>query len=80
VPSLLKKVGAKELLICVPSQENWYRQTLKHLGLRYTTDPTHFREYTRAELKEELARAGYDVTTMGFNAEGEIICSARSAK
>lgn len=79
VPTLLKKVNAAELLICVPSQENWYRQTLKHMGLNYFTDATHFREYTRAMLQEELARAGYRVSEIGFNAEAEIVCRAVKA-
>jgi SAM-dependent methyltransferase len=77
VPALLRAVAAEEVLICVPSQENWHRQTLKHLGLRYTTDPTHFREYTRPMLLEELNSAGYAVLEMNFNSEGEIVCRAK---
>jgi len=76
VPALLRRVAAKELLICVPSQENWYRQTLKNLGLRYFTDVTHFREYTRKMLTDELRASGYKIAEIAFNAEGEIICRA----
>lgn len=76
VPELLRRVGGGTLLICVPSQENWYRQTLKHLGLNYLTDPTHFREYTREMLQDELASAGYTIRELGFNQEGEITCVA----
>ncbi len=76
VPALLKNVAVNEILICVPSQENWYRQTLKSLGLRYTTDPTHFREYTRSMLQDELTASNYRIVFMGFNSEGEIVCRA----
>jgi SAM-dependent methyltransferase len=41
---LMKKLHGIELLICVPSQENWYRQLLKNLGLPFVSDPSHFRE------------------------------------
>ncbi|MEI6437724.1 MAG: class I SAM-dependent methyltransferase [Candidatus Omnitrophota bacterium] len=76
VPALLKRVKAARLLICVPSQENWRTQLLIHWGLPFMTDPTHFREYTRAMLRAELEVVGYRVLEMGFNAEGEIVCSA----
>lgn len=73
---LLKNLEGRSLLICVPSQENWYRQLRKHLGLPFVSDPSHFREYTRAMLAEELALAGYEASELGFNSEGEIICRA----
>jgi SAM-dependent methyltransferase len=76
VPSFLKRIGADRLLICVPSQENWRAQLLIHFGLPYLTDPTHYREYTRSMLRDELERAGYRPVLMGFNAEGEIVCRA----
>jgi SAM-dependent methyltransferase len=76
VPSFLKRINADRLLICVPSQENWRAQLLIHLGLPFKTDPTHFREYTRELLRNELERAGYRPVLMGFNAEGEITCRA----
>lgn len=76
VPSFLRKINAPSLLICVPSQENWRTRLLIHWGLPYSTDPGHYREYTRAMLREELAAAGYRVEIMGFNAEGEIVCRA----
>ncbi len=75
--AFLKRINASRLLICVPSQENWRTQLLIYLGLPYLSDTTHFREYTRAMLKDELVRAGYCVETMGFNAEGEIVCRAQ---
>lgn len=72
----LEKIGAKKLLICVPSQENWRMQLKKSLNLPILSDPTHFREYTRDLLEEELGEAGYQIESMGFNQEGEIICKA----
>lgn len=75
----LRGLEGRELLICVPSEENWYRQTLKDLGLNHLSDPTHYREYTRATLSEHLQAAGYRPTSIGFNAEGEITCRATSA-
>jgi len=76
VPSLLRKVAAPTVLICVPSQENWLTQLKIHYGLPYLTDATHFREYTREMLAKELTAAGYRTSFMGFNSEGEIICRA----
>ncbi|GEM_PF-4725757 len=75
-PALLSKVDADKLLICVPSQENWHTQLLVYLGLPCFSDDTHFREYTREMLKEELALTAYHIDFIGFNAEGEIICKA----
>ena len=77
--AFLRTLQGKELLICVPSEENWYRQLLKDLGLNHLSDPTHFREYTRALLKDHLAAAGYRAESLAFNSEGEIICRAISA-
>jgi SAM-dependent methyltransferase len=74
--TFLLGLGGKDLLICVPSEENWYRQLLKHLGIFHLSDPTHFREYTRALLVEHLSAAGYQAGSLGFNSEGEIICRA----
>jgi SAM-dependent methyltransferase len=76
VPSFLRGINSEKLLICVPSQENWEAQLKKHLGIRYMTDDTHFREYTRKMLSDEMKEAGYSVDFMGFNQEGEIICEA----
>lgn len=72
----LHNLACPVLLICVPSQENWLAALKKHYGLPYFTDPTHFREYTRQELVEHLAGAGYSCDEIGFNGEGEIICRA----
>jgi SAM-dependent methyltransferase len=68
----LRQLSIKKLLICVPSQENWRAQLKKNLGVFYFSDKTHFREYTRAMLQEELQSAGYKVHWLGFNSEGEI--------
>ena len=74
--SLLKKVNARRVLICVPSEENWRIQLARHFDLPYLTCRTHFREYTRVLLRQHLQEAGYTVRYMGFNAEGQIVCSA----
>jgi SAM-dependent methyltransferase len=76
VPALLSTVDAEKLLICVPSQENWYSQLLIHLSLPYFKDSTHYREYTRSMLRKELSLAGYEIEFLGFNQEGEIVCKA----
>ena len=73
---LLNKVNAHKVLVCVPSQENWLAQLKIQLYLPYLTDRTHFREYTRKMLMQELEEAGYKVDNIGFNAEGEIVCAA----
>ncbi len=75
-PAFLRKLDAETLLICVPSQQNWFSQLLIHLGLPYFTCNTHFREYTREMLEDELKATSYQVDFMCFNSEGEIICSA----
>lgn len=75
----LQHVAAPRLLICVPSQENWRAQLKKSLNLPYLSDRSHFREYTHDMLKSELHQAGYRVNYIGFNGEGEIICSAERA-
>jgi SAM-dependent methyltransferase len=80
VPGLLRTVGAPRVLVCVPSQENWLTQLKIHYNLPYHTDGTHFREYTREMLANELAVAGYRVLFMGFNSEGEIICKAENSR
>ena len=80
VSALLSRVNADKLLICVPSQENWYTQLLTHLGLPYFKESTHYREYTREMLKKELALVSYQVDFIGFNPEGEIICKAMKKK
>ena len=72
----LRKFLGKTLLICVPSQENWRAQLKKSLGISYFSDKTHFREYTRTMLQTELLQAGFAVSQIGFNSEGEITCVA----
>jgi 2-polyprenyl-3-methyl-5-hydroxy-6-metoxy-1,4-benzoquinol methylase len=76
VPTLLSRVNADKVLICVPNQENWRTQLLVHLGLPYLADRSHYREYSREMLRRELALASYQVDFIGFNAEGEIVCKA----
>lgn len=76
VPEFLKRIGAAKILVCVPSQENWLAQLKIYLELPYLLDDTHFREYSREMLSQELKQAGYSIKYMGFNPEGEIICRA----
>ncbi|HET6421453.1 MAG TPA: class I SAM-dependent methyltransferase [Geobacteraceae bacterium] len=73
---LIFRVRASKVLICVPSQENWYTQLLKHLNLPYFSDRTHCREYSREMLIQELRGVGYRIDDIGFNNEGEIVCKA----
>lgn len=70
---LIKKVNADKILVCVPSQDNWITQLRMKLGLPFKKDPTHFREYTKAMITNELVSAGYMVSFVGYNSEGEII-------
>jgi SAM-dependent methyltransferase len=70
---ILKQVNASKVLICVPSEENWYRQLLKNMGLDHRSDPDHVREYDRASVRSILEKTGYRVTFVGFNPEGEIM-------
>ena len=74
---LLRAVAAPQILICVPSRENWLKQLKLSLGLSDLTDTTHRKEYSRSQLREELAEAGYRVDEIGFNGEGEIIARAQ---
>ncbi|HNX82282.1 MAG TPA: methyltransferase domain-containing protein [Candidatus Omnitrophota bacterium] len=76
---LLKRVSAQKILICVPSQENWLAQLKVSLGVSPLSDPTHFKEYTRKILALDVVNSGYTITYMGFNSEGEIVCSAKIA-
>lgn len=76
VPGFLKTIKVPRLLICVPSEEHAFADLVKSLGIPYLTDHTHFREYTREQLRGHLAAAGYEAISMGFNQEGEIICEA----
>lgn len=70
---ILERVAAKKVLICVPSEENWYRQLLKNMGLDHRSDPDHVREYDRESVRKVLEKSGYKVTFVGFNPEGEIV-------
>ena len=76
VQSILQRVDANRLIICVPSQENWYTQLLIFFGLPYFKDATHYREYTRDMLRKEINSSGYDILSIGFNSEGEIVAVA----
>ncbi len=78
--ALLRTVGADTILISVPSEENWPAQTAKHFCLPYSTDPTHYREYTRALLAEHVNSGGYKVEFIGFNPEGHIFCQAKKLR
>jgi len=76
VPTFLKIIKCKRLLVCVPSQDNWILQLMLWTGLNISSDPTHYREYTKKMLVDELLLAEYQVNYIGYNADGEIICEA----
>lgn len=76
VAHLLNKVNADKILICVPSQENWLTQMLKYFELPYFSCNSHYREYTREMLTNELIASGYSISSLSFNSEGELICCA----
>jgi 2-polyprenyl-3-methyl-5-hydroxy-6-metoxy-1,4-benzoquinol methylase len=53
------------VLIRVPSVErDWLVPLRRELGLWYFSDPTHETEYTPDSLREELARAGFDLAEL----------------
>lgn len=70
---IVSRVGAAKVLVCVPSEENWYRQFLKSMSLDHRSDPDHVREYDRQSVRKILENTGYKVTFVGFNPEGEIL-------
>ncbi len=70
---IMKSVNAEKVIVCVPSEENWYRQLLKYLDMDYRSDPDHFREYSRETLRKDIKNAGYAIDYLGFNPEGEIV-------
>ena len=76
VPSFLNKVDADKILICVPSEDNWYRLLMNGLGLDIRTDRSHFREYNMDMLLKELDVAKYHINCMGHNSDGDIVCNA----
>jgi SAM-dependent methyltransferase len=76
VPWLLKKVDADKVLICVPSEDGWYRLMMKGLGLDIRTDRAHFREYNIKMLTRELEEADYHINCAGYNSDGDIVCCA----
>jgi SAM-dependent methyltransferase len=76
VPSLLNKVDAEKILICVPSEDHWYRLMMKGLSLDIRTDRSHFREYNIDMLLEELDKAKYHANCAGYNSDGDIVCYA----
>jgi 2-polyprenyl-3-methyl-5-hydroxy-6-metoxy-1,4-benzoquinol methylase len=76
VPEFLNKVDADKILICVPSEDHWYRLLMKGLGLDIRTDRGHFREYNIEMLLEELDKAKYHANCAGYNSDGDIVCYA----
>lgn len=68
--------GAKRLLICVPSEENWKYQLKKKLGLDPRTDPEHFREYSKDTLAQEIHSAGWELKEIFYNSQGELFAEA----
>lgn len=72
----LGRLPAGKLLVCVPSCENWRYGAREKLGLNPLTDDTHVKEYSRALLREEVEKAGFNVEEVFFNGEGEIFLRA----
>ncbi len=75
--SLKRRFKPQRFIIRVPVFERDWRVPLKkELGLDYRLDATHFIEYTKESLAEELNRAGLEIV----NSEcrwGEIWCVAK---
>ena len=76
VPYLLNTVDADKILICVPSEDNWYRLLMKNMDLDIKTDSGHYREYNMDMLMEELDKSNYHIHCMGYNSDGDIVCYA----
>ncbi|HET8575027.1 MAG TPA: methyltransferase domain-containing protein [Candidatus Paceibacterota bacterium] len=62
----LKKISklAPKILVRVPlATREWLAFYLRENGYEYRLDPTHFTEYTEEEIRDELERAGFHVTS-----------------
>lgn len=60
--SLRERVGARRLLVRVPSIErDWVVPLRRELGLSYFSDPEHELEFTPELLREELRAAGWEM-------------------
>jgi len=76
--ALRERVGARRLLIRVPSIErDWTVPLRRELGLPYFSDLEHEVEYTADLLREELREAGWEMGDPTF-AWGEIWAEARA--
>jgi SAM-dependent methyltransferase len=73
----LKALHPFPVLDCVPSEESWIQILRKKLDLSVSSDSTHFREYTRESLSNELVEAGYRPNGIDFNPEGELVILTR---
>jgi SAM-dependent methyltransferase len=80
VTGFLKKVDAERILICVPCYDHWYRILMMDMGLDIRTDRSHVKEYTHKELIDEVTKAGYEITVIEYNTDGDIFCSAKKIK
>jgi SAM-dependent methyltransferase len=60
--ALRERVGARRLLVRVPSLErDWTVPLRNELGLSYFSDPDHELEYTPELLRSELVQAGWEM-------------------
>jgi len=76
VKTLVSKVDADRILVCVPSNEHWYRQLMEAVGLDNRTDRGHFREYDMWMLVDQINDCGYDIEIVRYNSDGDLFCSA----
>lgn len=53
---------SNRLLVRVPMVDrDWITLYKKEMGIEYRLDPTHFIEYTLADFKEEMGKAGWEI-------------------
>jgi 2-polyprenyl-3-methyl-5-hydroxy-6-metoxy-1,4-benzoquinol methylase len=77
--ALRERTRASRFLIRVPLySRDWKIPLRRELGLPYYSDPTHEIEHTPDELRDELRRAGLELTELVVN-WGEIWVEARPA-
>jgi SAM-dependent methyltransferase len=76
--ALREKAGAKRLLIRVPVEDrDWTVPLRREVGLPHFSDPEHKLEYDATLLRDELARAGWEMGEPQLN-WGEIWVEARA--
>ena len=74
---LLKRIKCNKIIIGVPSIEYWQKMIQKDLDMDYHTDKSHYREYTRKLLEEQLTEAGFKIEYMNFSNLQSINCIAK---